>query len=81
MPLQSLGIEKVDLDAMHLSLTGKIPPSSREDFPTLLLRMLEVKSMKILVTEETIIVEISGGDVCRVPRPPRIAGDRRNDKH
>ena len=68
MPLRSL--TKADLDAMHRSLTGIVPPTSREDFPTLMLRMLEVKSIKIMVTAEEILVEITGGVVsCRIPRP------------
>ena len=72
MPLQSLGITRADLDAMHLALKGLVPASSREEFPDLLLHMLELKSIRFIVTAEEILVEIVGDDIsCSVPRPAR----------
>ena len=58
---------------MHRELIGIVPAVTREEFPTLLLCMLEVECMTLRVTPEEIIVEVSGGDATyRVPRPLRV---------
>ena len=75
MPLQSLGITKVDLDALHRELVsvGIFPESSREEFPLMLLRMIEQKMARAIVTPEEIRIEFSGGHVsCTIPRPPKV---------
>jgi hypothetical protein len=74
MPLQSIGITKADLDALHqaLEVDGIFPESSREDFPIMLLEMIELKFVRAIVTPEEIRIEVTGGVVsCTIPRPPR----------
>jgi hypothetical protein len=75
--LRSLGITKADLDALHraLEVDGISPESSREEFPLMLLEMIELKFVRILVTPEEICVEVTGGVVsCTITRPPRETG-------
>lgn len=72
MPLQSIGIVKADLDAMYQGSAWMFPECSREEFPAELLRMIELKSVRVMVTPEEIRIEVTGGHVsCTIPRPSR----------
>ena len=73
MPLQSLGITKADLDALHraLEVDGIFPESSREEFPIMLLEMIELKFVRVLVTPGEFRLDVKGGIVsCTIPGPP-----------
>ena len=70
MPIESLGLPEADLDAMHLGLQGIAPESSRDDFPALLLQLVQMESIRLDVTEDEIFVEVPGGFVSRYIRRP-----------
>lgn len=77
MPLQSIGITKADLDALHraVEVDGIFPKSSREEFPMMLLEMIELKFVRAIVTPEEMRIEVKGDVVsCTIPRPPRETG-------